>query len=482
MTGTSLREQLHWIDGRSDLGDGQQTRLILNPEHDQPVARMPAGTESDIRRAVSAAQAAFRNHQGSRYEQREHWLLRAADQLQQRSSEMIDLIIEETGSAITKAEREVQTSVKILHAAAGAARRITGQTLPSNIPGRFSVTIREPIGVVAGMTPFNVPLIKAVKHSAMPLVTGNACVLLPSEESPSAAGLLAQIYQAAGVPDGLFNVVCGNGAEIGDTLTTHEDVRLVSFTGSTRIGRHVQRLCGEHAKRVVLEMGGLNPLIVLADADLSHAVRCAVLGGFLFQGQICMASSRVFVAEEIFEPFLNAFVSAAQQLPTGDLRRPATVIGPIINVRQRDRIRRHLQNAIDGGAHVHGGNEWDGNRLLPTVLTNVAEDAQLHQEETFGPVVTVIPICTADEAIARANSTSYGLCAAVHTNDLTSAMQFSRELNFGMVHFNAATIQEEAHVPLGGVGDSGFGREGTEVSVDDLTEWKWITVQPPPAD
>lgn len=453
---------------------------MFYPGDDRRIAQAALGTAEDVDRAVTAAQRAFEQHRGMTYQEREAWLLELASLLQHRAAEFVDLIIEETGSAITKAEREVKTSVMFLRSAAGTARRLTGQTLPTQVPGRHSYSVREPIGVVAGIAPFNVPLIKAVKHSAMPLATGNACVLLPSEESPSCAVLLGRLFQEAGVPDGLLNVVCGVGSQIGDFLTTDERIRFVGFTGSHRVGRHVQELCGRFGKGVTLELGGLNPLIVLSDASLQRAIRCAVLGGFLYQGQICMASSRVFVEASVFDDFANGFVAAAQQLKPGDLRDAATVIGPIINARLRARIQQHIDDAVRLGASVRCGNEWSGNCLLPTVLTDVPESALMNREETFGPVVSLVRVDSAKQALHVANSTSFGLCAAVHTNDLSRAMRMTDQLNFGMVHVNAATIQEEAHIPFGGQGDSGFGREGTEVSVDDLTQWKWVTVQPLP--
>ena len=470
----------HWIAGNATPPASNEYFDVLNPLNDSVIGQAPRGNAADIDHAVQVAASTFSSYRKTLPKQREEWLLNAAVLLGRRAELFSQLLIDEVGSAISKARREVDTAIATLRAAAGTVRRLSGQTMPTDVAGRLSYSVREPLGVVAGISPFNVPLIKAVKQSAMPLATGNTCVLLPSPEAPATVAHLARLYKDAGIPDGAFNVVFGYGEEIGDHLTTHADVRFVSFTGSTKVGRHIQSVCGLHGKRVSLEMGGKNPLIVLQDADVQLAVKSAVIGGFLFQGQICMASSRIYVHDAVYDPFVNALCSAVKTLTVRDLSSPDALIGPIINQRQRTRIRRHIEDAGAQGATIETGGEWKGNVLMPTVLTGVSEECEIHRQETFGPVVAVYRVHSADEALAGANDSPLGLCAAVHTQDLTRAMKFVRELNVGMVHVNAPTIQEEAHVPFGGNGDSGFGREGSEVAIDDLTEWKWVTMQSVP--
>lgn len=475
-----MAQRGHWIDGREHFDAASSWFDDHNPLDDSLLANIARGQAATVDRAVVSADAAWRTCRQAGPSIREDWLIKTADLLHQQQAEFVDLLIRETGSPITKAQREIETAVRQLRAAAGLPRRVSGRSLPTDLHGRLSVSVRQPLGVVAGITPFNVPLIKGVKHSAFPLATGNAVVLLPSPDAPLIALRLAQLYAQAGVPDGLVNVVTGFGHEIGDALTGNTAVRMVTFTGSTPTGRHIAERCGRSGKRVTLEMGGSNPLIVLQDACLPQAVQNAVVGAFLYQGQICMSASRVIVERAVADQFLKAFVERTEQLGMGALTDPATMIGPIINERQRQRIQRHLQDAIDRGAKVLTGNQWQQHRLQPTILADVPPDAVLRSEETFGPVTSVYVAEDAEAALQMANDTSYGLVASVFTRNLADAMSFAERLEAGMVHVNAGTIQEEAHVPFGGIGDSGFGREGTDAAIEELTEWKWVTLQSAP--
>ena len=467
----------HWIGGKHVEPSGHEYFDDLNPVNDSVFARVAKGSEADVRTAVEAAEDAFQTYRYSLPKQREGWLIRAADLLQRDAADFVDILIDEIGSPIAKAKREIATATGLLRAAAGAARQLSGKTIPTDIPGRISMSTRRPIGVIAAVTPFNVPLIKGIKHSAMPLATGNTVVLLPSEESSVAALRVAELFAEAGIPDGAFNVVTGSGYEIGDALTSHPAVRMVGFTGSSRVGRHIGQLCGRLGKRVTLEMGGKNPLIILRDADIRQAVRASVIGSFLYQGQICMSSSRIYVDRPIFDDFMDQFRQAVSEIGMGDLRDVRTMIGPIINVRQRTRVRTHIGDAVGKGAELVTGGGWQQNRCQPTVLTKVTKDMKMYGEETFGPVTAVYPVEGAEEALDRANDSVYGLCAAVYTADIHQAIRFANELNVGMVHVNGPTVQEEAHIPFGGVGESGFGRESSDTDLEDMTEWKWITVQ-----
>ena len=467
----------HWIGGGHVNPSTGEYFDDLNPLDDSLFARAAKGSEDDVRDAVQAAGAAFRTYRNSLPKEREAWLIRAADLLQRHAADFVDILVDEVGSPIAKAQREIATATGLLRAAAGATRQLSGKTMPTDVPGRISISTRRPIGVIAGITPFNVPLIKGIKHSAMPLATGNTVVLLPSEDSPVVALRIAELFAEAGIPDGAFNVVTGSGYEIGDALTTHPAVRMVGFTGSSRVGRHIGELCGKLGKRVTLEMGGKNPLIILRDADMTQAVRASVIGSFLYQGQICMSSSRIYVEQPVFDEFMDRFRTAATQIGMGDLRDLSTMIGPIINERQRTRVRTHIEDAIAKGADVVTGGRWQGNRCQPTVLRNVTKEMTLHDKETFGPVTSVYSVGCAEEALDQANDSVYGLCAAVHTSNLEQALRFANGLNAGMVHVNGTTVQEEAHIPFGGVGESGFGRESSDTDIEDMTEWKWITVQ-----
>jgi len=470
-----------WIGGHRLASATGKYFIDRNPVDDSVLAEVAEASIEDVDLAVKAAHAAFQSYHQTLASEREAWLSKAAAIMERRRQEFVDLLIDEVGSPFGKAQFEVQYAINCLRASAGVARRVTGQTQPSDTPGRFSMSIREPVGVVASITPFNVPLLKNVKLSSTPLATGNTVVMLASEEAPLVAHRLAEVYHEAGIPVGAFNVVSGFGDKIGDSLTAHSLVRVVMFTGSSRVGRHIGALCGQHMKRVVLELGGKNPLVVMADCDLDAAVEAAAFGQFFFQGQACMASSRIYVEREIEAEFTKRFKARAESLGMGDLRDPATWVGPVISTRQRQRVRAHIEDAKAKGATVVTGGEWIGNRCRPTILSGVADGMTVCREETFGPVTSIYPVADLEDAILRANDTTYGLSAAIFTSDITKAMTFAQRVKSGMVHINASTLHDEPHVPFGGVGDSGFGREGTDIDIDTFTEWKWVTIQLPPA-
>lgn len=467
----------HWIAGKDTAPTSASYFPVNNPLDDAIIANAAAGNVNDINRAVETAHEAFQTFRNTLPKEREKILCKAAELLERDRNDFIDILVDEIGSPIRKAGFEVEKGLAFLRASAGMARNVTGKTIPSDVPGKFSMSIRSPIGVVAAVTPFNVPLIKGTRLSCNPIALGNTVVMLPSEEAPILANRLAQLYKEAGLPDGVFNVVSGNGYEIGDALTTHPQVQLVTFTGSCRVGAHIRELCGKHGKRMTLELGGKSPLVVMADADMKQAVAGAVQSIFMYQGQVCMGASRVYVERPVFDAFVNAFAGAAGSLGMGDLRDPATMIGPIISQRQRDRVRRHVEDAREKGANIVTGGDWEGNRCQPTILTGVTADMTVCAEETFGPVVSVYPIDSIDEAITKSNDSNFGLSASIFTQNINDAMRYVFEVESGMVHVNGSSLHDEPHVPFGGTKDSGFGREGTEEDIEAMTEWKWVTIQ-----
>jgi acyl-CoA reductase-like NAD-dependent aldehyde dehydrogenase len=475
----SIKKWGHWIGGAAVASESGQYLDDLNPEDDSVFARLAAGTTHDIDKAVDAAHKAFQAYSKSLASEREAILSRTAALLEQNRQEFVDILIDEVGSPMGKAQFEVQYAISCLRAAAGVTRQVRGETIPSDIPGRLSLSVRQPLGVIGSITPFNVPLLKQTKLSSTPLATGNTVVMLASEFASVSALRLAELYKEAGLPDGVFNVITGLGADIGDSLTTHPLVRAVMFTGSARVGKHVAELCGKHMKRVVLELGGKNPLVILKDANIDAAVEAAAFGTFFYQGQACMASSRIYVERPVLAEFVEKFKTRAESLGMGDLRDPDTWLGPIISERQRERVRTHIEDAKDKGATVIAGGDWIENRCQPTILTDVQEDMVVCREETFGPVTSVYAVDSAQEALERANDSAFGLSAAIFTQDIDQALIMAQSINAGMVHVNAPTLHDEPHVPFGGVGESGFGREGTDIDIDTLTEWKWITVQLP---
>lgn len=478
----------HWINGNHVASESGCTFESLNPEDDSVIAVVSRGEAQDIAAAAQSSAKAFAVTSKQGPSAREAVLLRAADLLQQQSDSFCDLLIRETGSPVSKAMMEIAIATRVLRANASMARRMTGRTYSSDIAssdiagpqdpmGRWSLGFRRPIGVAASITPFNVPLIKGIKHSSMPLATGNTVVWLPSEHTPMVADAVARLYHQAGLPAGALNVVYGKGEEIGDELVGNALVRSVSFTGSARVGQHVQAMCGQNGKRVTLELGGKNPLVVLADADMDSAVQAAIRGGFLYQGQICMASSRVIVEAARVDEFTSRFVAATRSIGQGELTDRKTMIGPIISPQSRQHIRDHLDDAIAQGGKVLCGNRWNQNRLNPTVVSGVTESMKMFHEETFGPVVSIETAKDRLHALELANASPGMLSAAVFTADLSSAMSLAESLNTAMVHINDMTIQQEPEVPFGGNNPSGFGREGMETGIDDFTTWKWVTLR-----
>nr|ART36099.1 B87 [uncultured bacterium]ART39901.1 J517 [uncultured bacterium] len=469
----------HWIGGQAVPPQGGTYFDDLSPLDDSVYARAADGNVADVERAVQAAQQAFPGFRKLLAKDREALLQKAAALLERDRQEFVDILIDEVGSPLVKAGFEVQFAVGMLRAAAGVPRRITGHTLPSDSADRWSLSLREPLGVVAGITPFNVPMIKVIKQSAMALACGNTFVNLPSEHAPRLSLRVAQLYQEAGFPAGSFNVVLGNGAAIGDALTGHPLVKSVTFTGSSVVGRHIAEICARQLKKFTLELGGKSPLIVMDDADLGAAVRAAAMGTFFYQGQACMASSRILVQRGIFERFAQALAGAAAGLKGGDLRDQGTTLGPIISGRQRGRVKTHIEDATAKGARVLAGGSFSGFQCAPTVLTDVTPDMTLFYEETFGPVTALYPFDTLEDALAMANDTPYGLSAAIYTSNINHALQAASGIHAGMVHINAPSLYDEPQVPFGGVGQSGYGREGTDCDLDAMTEWKWVTIQLP---
>ena len=466
-----------WIDGAPRAARSGRVFDSLNPEDDRVYCRAAHGSPQDMLDAVACAKAAFATYAETLAKDRERWLQKAAEVMEARADDFVNALIDEIGSPKKKALFEFNKALGMLRAAAGMCRQVAGKTLPGDYPGRFSMSIRKPRGVVACITPFNVPLIKGIRLTAHALATGNTVVLLPSEMAPHVSHLIAEVYAEAGIPSGAFNVVTGFGHEIGDALTGHPDVDFVTFTGSSVVGQHINELCARNKTPVTLELGGKSPVIVLADADMSKTIPAVCHGIFTYQGQVCMGGSRIYVEHPIFDSFVEAFAKAASSLPMGDLRDENTIIGPIISDRQRDRVRSHIEDAQSKGATVVTGGGWSGNRPEPTILTGVTEEMVVCRQETFGPVASVYPVDSYVEALERANDSNYGLSAAIFTQDINRALHFVQNIGAGMAHVNASPLHDEPHVPFGGTGDSGVGREGTEADLEAMTEMKWVTIQ-----
>ena len=467
---------MSFINGRL-TAEPSDARPVLSPADGRLVGEVAFGTPATMTKAIDAAAAAAKHWGKTLAAQRELLLIRAADRIEARAQELVDLLIDEAGSTFGKAQFEVAFTAAMLRSAAGEARRIFGAVIPSDEAGVLSMTIRRPLGVVGAIAPFNYPFLLGTKKICLSLAAGNTVVLKPSEETSLIGLKSAEIFHEAGFPEGVLNVVPGDGALLGKVLLEDPRVRLISFTGSTRVGRLLATECARLGKKITLEMGGKSPVIVLKDADLAYAVNTAAFGIFIHQGQICMAGSRIIVEAPIYDAFVEAFTAKTKNLKMGDPREPDTVIGPLIRASQCEFIDKAIKAAVAQGAQVKTGGAYKGNFFAPTVVADVTPDMAIFQDELFGPVASVIKARDPDHALELANDSKYGLSSAIITNDLNLALKFATELESGIVHVNSSTIEDNPHAPFGGVKDSGLGREGGQWSMEELTETKWITIQ-----
>jgi acyl-CoA reductase-like NAD-dependent aldehyde dehydrogenase len=473
-----VREYRQYIDG-SWVGSGELFD-DLDPYRGTVVARVPAGTRADAARAVDAAAAAFPGWADVPPAEKQTLFLRAADIVERRKDEIIALLAAETGCASAFADFQLLTTVRLLRQASNWSYLPAGEVIRSDIPGTFALALRRPLGVVAVISPWNGAQVLAWRTVVNPLAFGNTVVLKPSEEAPISAGLLvAEILEEAGFPPGVLNVVThapGGAVPIADEFFDRPEVRCANFTGSLATGRILAERAGRALKRCVLELGGYNPLIVLADADLDYAVEAAAFAAFFHSGQICMNARKVLVERPVYDTFIERLTARARSLPAGDPADPRTVIGPLINPTALARVARDVDDAVAAGARILVGGAGDGPCYRPTILADVPAGARIHSEETFGPVLVAHPVDSADEAVAVANSTSYGLSAGIITRDNQRGFALARRIDAGVVHVNDQTVADEPQLPLGGVEDSGWGRSGPH-SMADFTELQWITTR-----
>jgi acyl-CoA reductase-like NAD-dependent aldehyde dehydrogenase len=480
MATATAQEYRQFIGGEWIDAAGGGTFEDRDPFTGETVAVVAAGDAEDARRAVDAASAAFEAWSASPPAVRQAVFLKAADLLESRHEEVVSLLARETGCGLGFGMFQLHFVPGLLRQAAALAYAPIGTVIPSDT-GAFSMGLRRPVGVVGAIAPWNAALILSARSIAAPLALGNTVVLKPSEWSPVVGGLLwGEILAEAGLPAGVLNVVAhapGGAQPIGDELVASPAVRRLNFTGSTTTGRKLAEACGRHLKRIVLELGGYNPLVVLADADLEYAVDASVFGSFLHQGQICMSARRIVVERPIAEAFVERFVAKTKTLKAGDPKEPDTIIGPLINEDALATVKARVEDAVARGATVLAGGDAVGPCYLATILADVPEEAEFARVETFGPVVAIDVVDSADEAIERANATAYGLSSGILTSDPDRGLALAQRLDAGIVHVNDQPVGDEPQMPFGGVKDSGFGRFGGQAVVDEFTELRWITVQ-----
>jgi aldehyde dehydrogenase (NAD+) len=469
-----------WVEAR-----GGKVIEDRNPANtDELVGIFPASGAEDVERAVEAAKAAYNKWRLTPAPKRAEILFHAAEILVARKEDYSRDMTREMGKVLAETRGDVQEAIDMTYLMAGEGRRQFGHTTPSELPDKFAMAVRSPIGVAGLITPWNFPM-AIPSWKAMPaLICGNTVVLKPAEDTPLSTYNLTQVLAEAGLPPGVLNVVFGYGPDAGAPMLNNPDVGLVSFTGSTEVGRIVSQACAPTFKKCHLEMGGKNIIIVMDDANLDLAIEGAVWGGFGTSGQRCTAASRVAVQKGVYRQFVEKFVARVKALKVGDGLDPATHMGPCINEQQLQTVIKYVDIGSAEGAKLSAG----GHRLEtgvhargwfhePTVFTDCDPEMRVCQEEIFGPVVSVIPFDSFDDAISIANGVKYGLSAAIYTRNVNQAFRAQRDLETGIVYVNAPTIGAETHLPFGGTKNTGNGhREAGLAALDFYSEWKTVYV------
>jgi len=480
MATTAAQEYRQYIGGDWVAANDGGTYDDTDPFTGDVFATVAAGGEDDARRAVDAAATAFPAWSLTPPAERQRIFLKAADLLEARQMEIVESLARETGCSFGFGMFQTIFVPNLFRQAAALAYAPLGQVIPSDT-GAFAMGIRKPVGVVGAFAPWNAALILSARSIAAPLALGNAVVLKPSEWSPFSGGLLwGEIFAEAGLPAGVLNVVThapGAAGPIGDVLIEHPAVRRLNFTGSSAVGRIIAEAAGRQLKRVVLELGGHNPLIVLDDADLEYAVNASAFGSYLHQGQICMSTRRIYVERPIADEFIERLAEKTRSLKVGDPKEHDTVIGPLISEQALATVKGRVEQAVAAGATVLAGGEAVGPCFQATLLTNVPEDSEFALHETFGPVAAVEIVDNAEQAVEKANRTSYGLSAGIITTDSDRGFSLAQRIDSGIVHVNDQTVADEPQMPFGGVKSSGFGRFGGQAVVDEFTELRWVTIR-----
>jgi aldehyde dehydrogenase (NAD+) len=468
------------IGGERLGAEGGETFESFVPATGEVLASFPRSGAAEIERAVAAAKAAFEGWRLVPAPERGAILFRFAELLRRRKDELTDLMTREMGKVKAEAGGDVQEAIDMNVYMAGEGRRMWGQTTPSELPDKFMMSVRMPVGVVGAITPWNFPIAIPSWKLAPALVCGNTVVLKPAEDTPLLAERFVELLADAGLPAGVVNVVHGFGEEAGEALVRHPDVPVITFTGSRETGVAVTKAAAEHLKHVHLELGGKNAIVVMDDADLELAVEGIVWSAFGTSGQRCTAASRVIVDRAVYDALTSRLVAAAERLRLGPGWEDSTDVGPLINRAALDRVHAYTRVGLDEGARLLTGGEPGGGPgfyYRPTVFADVDPHMRIAQEEIFGPTTALIPVDGFEEAIAAANAVEFGLSSSIYTRDVGRAFRAMRDLQAGITYVNAGTIGAEVHLPFGGVKATGNGhREAGQAALDVFTEWKSIYV------
>ncbi len=469
------------IDGESmDAQDGGHFERH-DPVTGEVASRSAAAKPCDVDLAVEAAARAFPIWSQQGPGQRRAVLAKAADILESRTGEFVETGIAETGATAPWIGFNVAFAASMLREAAAMTTQIKGEVIPSDKPGNLAMAIRQPVGVLVGMAPWNAPVILGTRAVAMPLACGNTVVLKASETCPKLHSMIGECLQEAGLPSGALNVVTHATEDAPDVvrrLIEHPKVKRINFTGSTRVGKIVAELAARHLKPVLLELGGKAPLVVLDDADVDAAVNAAAFGAFMNQGQICMSTERIIVDEKVADQFVEKFAAKAAALPYGN-PRDQVVLGSVVDMKTIERARELIADAVKKGAKLVAGGAGNSTIMPATVVDRVTPAMDLFRDESFAPVVCVVRARDTEQAVELANDTDYGLAASVFGADVRRALDVARRIESGICHINGPTVHDEAQMPFGGMKASGYGRFGGSAGIDAFTEMRWITIEDP---
>lgn len=462
-----------WKDGSSNV-----VMENKNPYNSEIIATYKSASLADLNDAYESAKSIQQQWAKTNPVVQREIFEKAVDYIKANHEAIVDVIIDEIGGTRLKAEFEIGLVTNMIKEASTFPMRMSGTILPSPIDGKENRVYRVPVGVVGVISPFNFPFFLSMKSVAPALATGNGVVLKPHEHTAITGGtMIAKIFEQAGLPKGLLNVVTTEISEIGDNFVEHPIPRSISFTGSTAVGRHIGAVAGRNLKEVHLELGGNNALVVLDDADIDLAVSAGVFSRFTHQGQICMSANRLIVHEDVYDEFVEKYIAKVSNLTSGDPKDPSTIIGPLINERQVKNTVELIEKGIEEGAVPLLKGNVVGNVVEPVVFEGVTPDMTIANEEFFAPVICIMKVTNEQEAIQYANASQYGLSGAIHTKDLERGAELAKQMDTGMVHINDGTINDEPNVAFGGVKNSGVGRLNGEWSLDAFTTTKWISIQ-----
>ncbi len=455
----------------------------LNPMTGAVASTAPAMKASDVPAIAARAAAAFPAWAAMGPNARRAVLMKAAVALEARADAFVEAMMGEIGATKGWALFNLGLAASMVREAAALTTQISGEVIPSDKPGCLAMGLKEPVGVILGIAPWNAPIILGVRAIAVPLACGNSVILKASETCPRTHQLIIEAFAEAGFPEGVVNVVTNAPADAGEVvgaLIDAPEVKRINFTGSTHVGRIIAKRAAEHLKPCLLELGGKAPLIVLEDADLDEAVKAAAFGAFMNQGQICMSTERIIVVDAVADAFAEKFAAKAKTLIAGDPREGTTPLGAVVDQKTVTHVNALIEDAAAKGAKVLTGGTADSVVMPATVVDGVTASMDLYRDESFGPIVAMIRARDTEHAIELANDTQYGLSAAVFTKDIAKGLSVAKRIQSGICHVNGPTVHDEAQMPFGGVGASGYGRFGGKAGIDSFTELRWITIETQP--